>query len=171
MRFRIAALTITLALFPALSGAEWRIVEDDFLYIRQDTPEGSVMLYCSKPGHRLYPVIFVWPKTLFTGNVPSGVIKLIIPGAEEAKALWATKYANVATLTLDQDTDDLVGRLREVAEQGGSVSVITQDKDSKKMSIHIDLQGYLEKMDRFHKMCMEFSENWLGRLGRRRASP
>ncbi len=163
-----------LAIFslPAVA-ADWRIVEDDFLYLRQDGPGGSVMLYCSEPGHRLFPVVIIWPKPVSVSarGVGTGIIKLILPGAEKAKQVRATVYGNVTSVKLDRETDELLEDLRAVAGQGGSVSVRSRAGDGSEMTLNVDLRGYLDAARGFQAQCMEHSERLLRRLGRMRPAP
>ncbi len=155
------------------AAAEWRIVEDDFLYMRQDGSGGSVMLYCSEPGHRLFPVVVVWPKPVSTSvrGAGTGIIKLILPGADRAKPVWATVYGNVTSVKLDRETDALLEDLRAVARQGGSVWVRSLADDGSEMTQNVDLSGYLAVARGFQAQCMERSELLLRRLGRMRPVP
>ena len=131
------------------------------------------MLYCSKPGHRLFPVVIVWPKPVSTSarGAGTGVIKLILPGADRAKPVWATVYGNVTSVKLDRETDLLLEDLRAVAGQGGSVSVRSLAGDGTEMTLNVDLSGYLELAKDFQAQCMEHSERLLRRLGRMNPVP
>ena len=131
------------------------------------------MLYCSEPGHRLFPVVIVWPKQLSMSvrGAGKGVIKLILPGADRVKPLWATVYGNVTSVKLDRETDALLEDLRAVARKGGSVSVRSLAGDGSEMTLNVDLSGYLEMAGGFQAQCMERSERLLRRLGRMRPVP
>ena len=173
MRFCKAIAGWILAVFALPVAAEWRIVEDDFLYLRQDGPEGSVLLYCSKPGHRLFPVVIVWPEPVSAParGAGTGIIKLVLPGAETAKPVWAVVYGNVTSVKLDRETDVLLEDLRAVAEQGGTLSVRSLAADGSEMTLNVDLDGYLDAAKGFQARCMAQSERLLRRLGPKRPTP
>ena len=173
MRLIVAISAALLTVFVTPTEAEWQIVEDDFLYMRQDVLEGAVLLYCSEPGHRLFPIVVVWPKPLSNSvrGAGSGIIKVILPDAETGKPVWATVYGNVTSVKLDRETDALLDDLRIIAAEGGSVAIRSLAADGSEMTLRVELGSYLDAAKGFQARCMDRSERVLRRLGAMRAAP